>query len=148
MELDVVGADRPAIVDNCWAHLARYRWRLDRAGYVCRKAKGQRIYLHHVVMPGDRYPEFVRDHISRDKLDNRGENLRWLTLAENVQNRDACPKNPTGQRGVMKIGNRYRATATLNGVIHRFGMFDDPEEAGAVTAAWRRRHMPYSGDAR
>jgi len=148
MELHVVGADRPALVDDCWAGLARYRWRLDKDGYVCRRAKGKRIYLHHVVMPGDRYPAFVRDHVSRDKLDNRGANLRWLTLKQSVQNRGACTKNSTGQRGVMKIGARYRATATLNGVVHRFGMFDDPEQAGAVTAAWRQQHMPFSGDAR
>lgn len=144
IELTVVGSNQPAIVDDCYASLARFRWRMDRDGYVMRKAKGRRIYLHHVVLPGDRYPAFVRDHINRDKMDNRAINLRWLTLAESVQNRNPAARNRTGFRGVMPIGDRYRATACLGGVVYRFGMFDTAEEADAVAASWRAKHMPYA----
>jgi hypothetical protein len=147
IELDVVGSARPAMVDECFAHLARYRWKLDKDGYVHRKAGGKRIYLHHVVLPGDRYPEFVRDHRNRDKLNNRADNLRWLTLTESVQNRDACRKNTTGQRGVMPIGKRFRATVTVEGRTHRLGMFDDPVTAGRAASALRHRIMPFSADA-
>lgn len=77
IELTVVGANAPALVDDCWAHLIGYRWRLCKGGYVYRKVHGKRIYLHHIVVPGKRWPEFVRDHINRDKMDNRAENLRW-----------------------------------------------------------------------
>src|SRR4051794_32368164 len=126
IELTVIGANRPALVEDAYSSLTGYRWRLDRDGYVMRKSAGRRIYLHHVVLPGKRYPAFVRDHRNRDKLDNRAANLRWLAIEDSPQNRDACLKNPTGFRGVMRIGSRYRATATVRGVTQRFGMFDDP----------------------
>jgi hypothetical protein len=144
IELSVSGANAPSLVDDCWAHLARYAWRLDKDGYVCRKSHGRRIYLHQVVMPGNRYPEFVRDHISRDKMDNRSTNLRWLTLAESAQNKSAYAKNTTGLRGVMPIGRRFRATVRLDGTVHRLGMFDTAEDAGKATEAWRSQHMPFA----
>ena len=36
------------------------------------------------------------DHISRDKQDNRKENLRWSTRSENSQNRDIFKNNKLG----------------------------------------------------
>ena len=144
IEIPVVGSNLPALADDCWQSLVGYRWRLDRDGYVMRKAKGKRIYLHHVVLPGRRYPDFVRDHVNRNKLDNRANNLRWLTLAQSNQNRNVCGKNTTGQRGVMKIGARYRAVAYLEKVAHRLGRFDTAEQAGNATADWRARHMPFA----
>lgn len=144
IELTVAGSNRPALVDDCYVHLSRYRWKLDKDGYVARKSHGRWIYLHHIVLPGSRYPAFLRDHVNRDKLDNRTSNLRWLTQAESNQNRSPARRNRTGFRGVMPEGKRYRATARLNGVVHRFGLFDTPEEANAVVAAWRAEHMPYA----
>lgn len=145
MHLSVVGLNEPALVDDCMAHLAVYRWRLDKQGYVMRKAKGKRIYLHHVVLPGRRYPEFVRDHINRDKLDNRSANLRWLTLQQSAQNKGAYErKHKLGLRGVMPIGSGYRATATLDGRIHRLGTFRYAAEAALAASTWRKEHMPFS----
>lgn len=146
IELNVASSNAPALVDDCWAHLMRYRWRLDKDGYVMRKAKGKRIYLHQVILPGRRYPDFVRDHINRDKLDNREENLRWITLAENAQNRGASKCNKTGYRGVLKVGRRYRAVAYLHKRPYCFGTFDTPEQANAVVASWRAANMPMAGD--
>lgn len=142
IELDVAGSNAPALVDDCWADLRRYRWRFDKDGYVMRKAKGNRIYLHHIVMPGHRYPEYVRDHINRNKLDNRLENLRWLTLAESVQNRGIARRNKTGYRGVLKQGARYRAVAYLHKQAYRFGTYATAEQANAILTAWRAEHMP------
>lgn len=144
IELTVVGANQPALVDDSMAHLVGYRWRVCKGGYVYRKVHGKRRYLHHFVLPGDRWPDFVRDHINRNKFDNQLANLRWVTLAENTHNRTAHRCNVTGLRGVLKIGERYRATVTKDGVVHRFGMFDTAEEAGDVTATWRAQNMPLS----
>lgn len=144
IELTVHGSNEPALVDDCWSHLARYRWRLDKDGYVMRKTAGRRVYLHHVVLPGDRYPEFLRDHDNRNKLDNRAENLRWLTHAESNQNRNPARRNRSGYRGVMPVGSNYRATGVLNGRTHYLGTFITAEEANAAAVAWRARHLPYA----
>lgn len=148
IELPVVGSNRPALVDDCHTSLIGYRWRLDKDGYVMRKAKGRRIYLHHLILPGDRYPEFLRDHQNRDKMDNRSRNLRWLTMSESVQNRGPARRNPLGLRGVRLQGKRYRAVATVNGVTSRIGLFDDPREAHRALKAFRARHMPASAEDR
>ncbi|WP_313026672.1 HNH endonuclease [Brucella sp.] len=144
IELTVVGADAPALVDDGYSNLRHYRWRLDKNGYVMRKAKGRRIYLHHVVLPGDRYPSMVRDHVNRNKLDNRSSNLRWLTMAQSAQNRDAHRNNPLGLRGVKQIGKTFRAVVYLNSVSHRLGMFKTAEEASRAASEWRERHMPFA----
>jgi len=144
IELTVIGSDRPALVDDCRSDLVGYRWRLDKHGYVMRKAKGRRIYLHHVILPGKRYPTYLRDHENRDKMDNRSSNLRWLTALESVQNRGPAQRNPLGLRGVRRAGSRFRAVATVNGIAHRLGLFDDPHEADRVLTAFRAQHMPAS----
>ena len=146
IELTVVGANRPALIDDDMAHLARYSWRLHKDGYVCRKSHGNRIYLHQVVLPGDRYPDFVRDHISRDKLDNRSENLRWLTLAESTQNRDVCKRNATGIRGVRFDDSKgmYLARVQSNGKAIIREWFHDPDEAAKFLAARRSTVLPFA----
>jgi hypothetical protein len=146
IEIPIIGSDRPALVDDDFQWLLRYRWRLDKDGYPFRRHQQNRLPLHHIVLPKTNSPNLVRDHINRDKLDSRRANLRWVTKAQNTQNRSAAKKNTTGLRGVMRIGSRYRATATIDGVIHRFGMFDDPFVAAAILAEWRRTHMPFSSE--
>lgn len=146
IELTVVGANRPALVDDDMAHLRRYRWRLHKDGYVCRKSHGKRIFHHQVVMPGDRYPEFVRDHINRDKLDNRSANLRWLTLAESVQNRDACRRNVTGFRGVRFDDSKgmFLARVQRNGKAVIREWFESADEAAAFLDARRSAVLPFA----
>lgn len=147
-ELTVVGLNRPALIDDAYADLARYRWRVDRSGYVFRHADG-RVMLHHVVLPISPIAGLVRDHINRDKLDNRLENLRWVTRTENAQNSSASRTNATGIRGVrfdVQAG-RYLARIQMGGkaVVRRW--FDDPREAGEFLSRERRRLMPVSYEA-
>jgi len=60
---------------------------------VCINRK--RIQVHHVIwiMHGNKIPldkNFVIDHINRNSYDNRIENLRLITLSENVKNSSWC----------------------------------------------------------
>jgi hypothetical protein len=143
--LKVVGSNQSALVDDCWAHLAKYRWRLDKQGYVMRKA-GRRIYLHHVVMPGERWPEFVRDHINRDKLDNQSGNLRWLSRSESPQNRGPCQRNGTGVRGVRFDAGRQQFLARVQheGKAVARAWFATAEEAAAYLDRIRPLVLPFS----
>jgi hypothetical protein len=143
--LRVKRCDRLAMIDDDMAHLLNFTWKLDRYGYVMRKA-GVRIYLHHVVLPDGGAPGEVRDHEDRDKLNNQRGDMRWITRAQSNQNRGPAARNATGYRGVMQIGNRFRAAATLNKVQHHLGMFDTAEQARDVAQAWRDEHMTHAGD--
>ena len=52
------------------------------------------------------------DHINRDRLDNRLENLRWVTNKDNGRNRSMSKDNTSGYQGVRfhKSNNSWAAT--------------------------------------
>lgn len=89
------------IIDfNMLQVVRHFRWYLDSVGYpmthLTNKIGRKAIRLHELVM-GDKRP-FVGakiDHINRNKLDNRKENLRFVTHWENLMN--------------SSIGDRIRA---------------------------------------
>lgn len=74
------------------------------------------------------------DHINGITLDNRIENLRVCTSAENNRNRRISRNNTSGFLGVSydKKANKWRAQIEVNGVNKRLGVFDTPEEAYIV----------------
>ena len=70
------------------------------------------------------------DHIDGDKSNNAISNLRVVKHSTNMENRRRPHKNnPLGLLGVQKIGNRFRASVTVNGNKRHIGMFDTPEIA-------------------
>ena len=74
------------------------------------------------------------DHINRDKLDNRIENLRPATVSQNSMNRDITSKNKSGYKGVWwdKHKNKWRAVIKTSGERIHLGYFANVEEAGQV----------------
>jgi|GEM_PF-2270514 len=146
IELNVAGSNAPALVDDAWAHLAQYKWKLDKNGYVERRSAGRHILLHQVVMPGDRWPTMVRDHISRDKLDNRLANLRWVTPAGNAQNRGAHRCNGVGVRGVRydRSKGMYLARVQHNGKAVARQWFASLKDAEAYLSHVRPAIFPLS----
>lgn len=93
----------------------------------------------------------VVDHINGNTLDNRKCNLRSITNAENMQNLTGPHSdNSTGYRGVTrdKSGKRFQAFAQVNKEQHYLGLFSTAEEANQVAIEFRKRHMPFSKDAR
>ncbi|MGG4552586.1 HNH endonuclease [Paenibacillus humicus] len=104
------------------------------------------ILLHRLVTkaPSDKFV----DHINHNTLDNRLENLRLVTPAENLQNRRGADRHnrTSGIRGVSlnKRTGRWRVRVKLNGVQHHIGFFSDIKEAERAAIEARRRLLPYS----
>jgi hypothetical protein len=95
------------------------------AGYYKVFIDGKYYPLHRVIyylVSGDNPGNRVVDHIDRNKLNNKIENLRCVSHSDNQHNRSE-PK------GYKKHGNRYQACLRVNGVLHSLGCFDTPEEA-------------------
>jgi hypothetical protein len=70
----------------------RPTWGITVDGYVKTLIEKKFIYLHQYIMnthenDNTDLKETI-DHINRDKLDNRKENLRIATMAEQIENRD------------------------------------------------------------
>ena len=87
------------------------------------------IYMHRVVM---NTPDGMEtDHISMNTLDNRRENLRQCTRAENSANKKKYSTNTSGYKGVTwhKAANKWRAQITINYKNHILGQFDKIEDA-------------------
>lgn len=83
------------------------------------------------------WPMQPLDHLNGDRADNRPENLRIVTAAENCQNKgQALPTNKsTGLLGVNhhpSNGRRFRAQIWFGGKNRHLGYFDLPEEAHAA----------------
>lgn len=132
--------------------LARHRWHLTH-GYVARKVPGttsQRTrQLHREILGLDFGDARQGDHRNRCKLDNRRENLRIVTNAQNGQNVPGDRTASSRYRGVSwnTREGKWKATVRLNGRLHHLGYFASEQEAADVAAAWREEHMPFSEEA-
>jgi len=71
----------------------------------------------------------IIDHINGNSLDNRIENLRECTHAENLRNRGKTSINTTGYKGVYNRNGRFRSIIGINGKSIKLGTFDTAIEA-------------------
>lgn len=83
-------------------------------------------YLHHRILP--KKPGFVVDHINRNKLDNRKENLRYISVRQNCMNRGAI--NEIGVKNVYidnkrSLGKPYRVLFSVYRKNYCFGRYID-----------------------
>lgn len=94
-------------------------------GYACMGARS----FHSIIMPAK--AGFEVDHINRNKLDNRKENLRYVTHQQNLLNCKVRKDNCSGVKGVTWRKDRNCWTAQVryqNRKIH-LGNFQKLEEA-------------------
>ena len=107
----------------------------DKNGYkhikLCKNGKGKIFKIHRLLalayIPNTENKKCI-DHINRDKLDNRLENLRWATNLENQQNRGLFSNNTSGEKNISKDGDYWRFKKTINN-IKFYKSFKTKEEA-------------------
>ena len=137
--------------DDDLAELAQYRWHLSDTGYAARWAGGRkdkhRVRMHRQILGLERSDKRQTDHINRDKLDNRRQNLR--VVAGDAENRQNVPARGgySEHRGVTydKTRGKWMAQAKC-GALRWVKRFDTEEEAAAAARAWREQHMPFALD--
>lgn len=105
----------------------------DRSSGYCRVKVGAKSYLLHRVIYLMHNPDHEGDidHINRDKLDNRIENLRACNRPQNVVNSKVRSDNTTGYKGVIfhKASGKYQAQTMYFGKRVHIGLFETAEEA-------------------
>lgn len=90
--------DVKKVSEHVWCYAVR--------GYAVSRIDGKIVYLHRFIL-GLNNGTLFADHINRDKLDNRRENLRTCTQEQNQANKGAIlsglRKSKTGIKGVWKV---------------------------------------------
>lgn len=124
-------ADLPLVVGFRWqASAVRYRGSI--IGYYAISGRSRSKILMHRLIIGAKFGEQV-DHKDRDKLNNRRDNLRLATSAQNSVNRQTV-NGISGFRGVTfdkrKRLKPWRSQVMINGVRKSLGCF-----ATAIDAA-------------
>ena len=132
--------------DDDYDFLSQFSWSYSRKGYAqayipvkwkhkytCGKAiQAQRMILWDKLSNG-----LYADHINRNKLDNRKENLRVCNINESNRNRgpiyfkrrqDIVSK----YKGVWWDKTRWRSAITVNNKKIYLGRFDDEDEAASA----------------
>ena len=122
--------------DEDYEKLSKHKWRSAPRGNRCyafrtvgpRNAQAT-ILLHRVIMGA---PDgLVVDHINGNTLDNRKENLRLCTTAQNGFNQGFQKNNTSGYKGVSycKDTGKWQARITAEGKKYKLGRFHTPKEA-------------------
>ncbi|HIE8239221.1 TPA: HNH endonuclease [Salmonella enterica] len=88
-------------------------------------------WLHTGIWPNGHV-----DHINGDTLDNRIENLREATAAQNQHNKFNPQYSPTGYVGVVKRVGHYAAQVTIDGKNRYVNGFHDAKHAALFRDLW------------
>ena len=129
--------------------LAEYNWSLDRWGYIRRRRTGGSDIRMHREVTGliGAGRKVIADHINRDRADNRRENLRVCTQAQNTQNQTPKTCGSSQSRGVSrKRPGLWQAYGSIGGKMTHLGFFDDEDEAAQAARQWRAENMPFAID--
>jgi hypothetical protein len=153
----------PNEIDQCLMHhLFDYidghlYWKINRGGFKCKGAKAGRVspYGYTIIeINGVPYQEHhlvwlfhygkmpaMLDHIDGNRSNNKVDNLRECTRAQNMHNRKICKRNTVGVKGVRfrKDNKKYEARIAVNQKRFVLGSFDDLELAELVMQMAREK---------
>ena len=118
------------------AHAGDRAGSLHRTGYWHVAVKGKYYKAHRLVwlLINKEWPSKCLDHINGDGADNRIENLRLASHAENNQNTPRIRQNTSGHVGVdfhQRTG-KWRARISVAKQVTHLGLFDSKDDAIAA----------------
>lgn len=126
-----------------WDLVKNYRWCLSSKRHLKYAITPQNIKMHRLILTVP-MGKFV-DHIDHNPLNNRRNNLRECTNAENNRNSRIRNDNTSGFKGVYydKTKQRFRAIIKINDKQIHVGYFRTPEEA---SKSYKQAAIKYHGE--
>lgn len=141
----VDAADAVSVSQYRWSFNGRYAMRSVR-----RHGSGRysTIYLHREIVGITFWVGLEGDHINRNKLDCRRENIRVVTTAQNQQNVSSVRGSSSQFRGVSwrQEGSCWEACVQTGGHTYYLGRYASEIEAANVAREARSRLLPYATD--
>lgn len=139
------------IDDEEFERVSKHTWyaKPDKQNYYActtieTNGKSYTVRMHRFIMGLEKGDKRVVDHISHNTLDNRKENLRVCTNAENCRNRKPLPKTyPEGVSKKTGRSKRYTARIGVNYKRITLGHFLTIEEA---SKAYQEAKLRYFGE--
>ncbi len=99
----------------------------DKDGYLIMKVKGKNMKVHRVVwvLNNGKFPTAELDHINRDRIDNRIDNLRECDRKQQIHNSTIKPNKNTNVIGIYYdktkgLKKNYAFHGTNDNKTHRF----------------------------
>lgn len=139
-----LGKAQFALVDEAdFCSVNASRWNEHR-GYAYRQSWEDGLcikYLMHRDLIGAPSGTEV-DHVDGDRLNNRRQNLRLATTAQNAANRVQRPDSISGYRGVFPTrGGKWKSLITFHQKQLYIGTFEDPAMAALWYDDWARTYF-------
>ena len=124
------------------------KWSVSKNGhglYAQKRTSNGLIYLHRYILGN---PNGIVDHINHNTLDNRKENLRITTNANNLRNSNIRVDNKSGIKGVRYRQDRkkYVASIKVNYKNIYLGSFNTLEEAAKERKKAEIKYWAVKGD--
>jgi len=125
--------DIPRIQERTW-HLHRSKRHLDLGliyflSNASKKYNTPALRLHRYIL--NYYGNLSVDHINRDTLDCRKENLRIVSQVTNIYNRSIQRNCKSGNRGIFFTNNKWYVAYTYDGKRRQYA-FNTKEKAQCV----------------
>ena len=124
--------------DDLFEELNQYNWYASetKGGFYAARRKtfsyrnNKIVYMHREILNCSSLVYEV-DHINRNTLDNRKENLRLVLHIKNMQNRKENKNTTSIYRGVHwnKRSNKWTVQITSDGMTYCLGNFASEREA-------------------
>ena len=133
IEIILTNSDKNCLIDiDDFERIKNDSWSFSSDGYVI-SSSGlyQNKRMHRVIMNIQNDNKQLVDHINRNRLDNRKNNLRIVDSQHNSFNQKLRSTNTSGVTGVTwwKRDQNWTAQIRYNYKNHRLGYFDNFEDA-------------------
>ena len=145
MKIKLSNSSKVALVsDKDFERVSKLRWFLHRGGYVFYTHGKVHMVMHRFIC-GEAPEGFLWDHINRNPLDNRRENLRLATPLQSSRNCRRRKDNKSGFIGVClyKRGTceRWLAYLRLQGKLKMVGYFKNKIDAAKARDRAVKEHF-------
>jgi hypothetical protein len=107
----------------------KYKWFKTPDGYAVKSYNQETASLMHRYILGKPDDCYMIDHIDNNKLNNRRENLRFVTSSENNQNRSKKLNTTSKYIGIYFTKNKWRAQCATNCTRKYLGAFENEIDA-------------------